>query len=195
MRKAPKAKGRHRIGWRSLRYVCPNLSKMQAQNLSWFLGDAMAKQGITTKARAAMFIAQCAHESGGFHYVEEIASGDAYEWRKDLGNTRKGDGRKYKGRGYIQITGRANYYRMSKILGENFIKYPQSLTSMKFASLSAAVWWRSAGCNTLCTAIKDPHRRLLQVTKRINGGLNGLQDRKNYFSRARRVQRFLVPKG
>ena len=73
------------------------------------LSDAMAEYGIDTPARQAGFLAQIAHESGSLVYVEEIASGAAYEGRADLGNTEPGDGERYKGRGILQITGRANY--------------------------------------------------------------------------------------
>ena len=89
------------------------------------------KYSINTPIRFAAFIAQLAHESGSFFYTEELASGAAYEGRKNLGNTVKGDGVTYKGRGFIQITGRANYTSLSKEFGVDFVKNPKLLGGKK----------------------------------------------------------------
>lgn len=136
-----------------------------------------------------MFIAQIAHESAGFRYREEIASGAAYEGRHDLGNTHPGDGRRFKGRTYIQITGRHNYRAVSEALDEDFVRHPARLAEPRYAALGAAWWWSSHGCNGLADrgSIED-------VTRRINGGLNGLSDRKRYYRRAVLVAAFLAPK-
>ena len=95
------------------------------------------------------FIAQIGHESGQLKYSEEIASGKAYEGRKDLGNTQQGDGVKFKGRGLIQITGRFNYIQLSKDLGEDFIKNPELLSTPKYAVQSACWFWNKNKLNDL----------------------------------------------
>lgn len=150
---------------------------------------AYALRRIDTPRRAAMFIAQIAHESGGFRFREEISSGAAYEGRRDLGNTQHGDGRRFKGRTYIQITGRNNYAAVSKGLGRNFVIRPHALGAPRYAALGAAWWWSTHGCNQLADS-----GDFLAVTRRINGGTNGLADRQKYYRRARSVARFLVPR-
>ncbi|MDQ3276265.1 MAG: glycoside hydrolase family 19 protein [Actinomycetota bacterium] len=178
-----------RLGWRSLRRVVPTLNPSEAKSLARDLGQAMIEQRITTRRRAAMFIAQIAHESAGFRYREEIASGAAYEGRRDLGNTRSGDGRRFKGRTFIQITGRANYRAVSSALGVDFIAHPEKLAHQKYACAGAAWWWNTHGCNALAD-----RGDFTAVTRRINGGTNGLADRQSYYRRARPVARFLTPK-
>jgi putative chitinase len=179
----------YRLGWRSLKAVCPNLSTAQAKSVARDLGQAMHEFDINTPRRAAMFIAQVAHESGGFRYREEIASGGAYEGRRDLGNVMPGDGRRFKGRSYIQITGRYNYAAISKALHVDFIRFPSKLAQPMFAAKGAAWWWKNNGCNQLADT-----GDFVQVTRRVNGGTNGLADRQRYYRRARIVSRFLVPK-
>ncbi len=149
-----------------------------------YLSVAMAEFDITSTARRAAFLAQVCHESGSLRYVEEIASGDAYDTRTDLGNTPQvdGDGRRYKGRGLLQITGRANYAACGLALNVNLIEEPHLLTAPANASLSAGWFWQVHGCNEL--ADQDLFGAL---TRRINGGYNGLDDRIQHWLRARRV--------
>ncbi|MFI8035177.1 glycoside hydrolase family 19 protein [Acinetobacter sp. ABJ_C3_5] len=123
--------------------------------------------------RLAHFIAQLAHESGNFRYMEEIASGRAYEGRKDLGNTEKGDGTRYKGRGPIQLTGRANYRKYGRALGIDFENNPEIVALPSIGMLVACKYWYDNGLNEL--ADKDD---INLITRRINGGFNGLDDRK-----------------
>lgn len=137
----------YRLGWRSLRHVCPYLTVREAKQLARDLAQAMHDFHITTRRRAEMFIAQTAHESVGFRFREEIASGALYEGRKDLGNTRPGDGRRFKGRTFIQITGRANYGAVSKALGHDFVRHPADLALPVYAAKGAAWWWSAHGCN------------------------------------------------
>ena len=144
------------------------------------LNAAMQEYHINSPLRQAAFIAQIAHESGELRYVEEIASGAAYEGRKDLGNTQPGDGMRYKGRGLIQITGRNNYAECGKALGVDLITNPELLETNGLACRSAAWFWASRGLNDL--ADKGDFKR---ITKRINGGLNGYQERLAYHARAK----------
>lgn len=143
---------------------------------------AMAEFGITTLARQASFIAQIGHESGQLQYVRELASGDAYEGRKDLGNTSPGDGRRYKGRGLIQITGRANYAACGVALSLDLLAQPELLEQPVNACRSAAWFWRTHGLNELADAGDQ-----VKVTRRINGGTNGLAERTALFAVAQRV--------
>jgi putative chitinase len=145
-----------------------------------FLLEGFKIYNINTKLRENHFLAQVAHESGEFRYLKELASGVAYEGRKDLGNIYPGDGVRHKGRGLIQITGRANYAAISKDLGVDFIKDPVLLESPHYAALSACWFWNSRNLNKYAD-LDD----FLKITKLINGGTNGLDDRKKYLDRAK----------
>lgn len=136
------------------------------------LVTSMASFNITTPKRQAAFIAEIAHESGSLAYVQEIASGKVYEGREDLGNVQAGDGVRFKGRGLIQITGRKNYDAVSTALGVSFTAEPSKLEVPEYAALSAAWFWHTHGLNTL--ADQD---HFGTITKIINGGYNGLDDR------------------
>lgn len=138
--------------------------------------------GLTTKSRVVHFLAQIAHESDGFKTVVEYASGDAYEGRKDLGNTKKGDGRKYKGRGYIQLTGRANYAAYGNLLGLDLINNPKLAEIPVNALRIALEYWKAKKLNQY--ADKDD---INTITRRINGGTNGLSDRINYLNKFKKV--------
>jgi predicted chitinase len=177
------------VGWRSLRIVAPWLSPADAQTLAAALGPAFQRYDITTPKRAAAAVAQMCHESAGFRTTTEYASGSAYEGRRDLGNTHAGDGVRFKGRGYIQITGRNNYAAVSKAFGVDFVANPQQLASPKWAAMASCWWWQAHGCNQLADS-----GDFVALTRRINGGTNGLADRQQYWSRARKVARFLVPR-
>lgn len=151
------------------------------------LNVAMHDADIDTPLRLAMFLAQIAHESGELRYTEEIASGAMYEYRRDLGNIHPGDGRKYKGRGLLQITGRANYADCSRWMtsgDENlFLDHPEMLANDPlFAARSAAWFWTTRALNP-ATDRAD----VVTVSKRINGGTNGMPDRIRYYDRARIV--------
>lgn len=153
------------------------------ENIEKFVGPltaAMEKYEITKPRRQAAFLAQIAHESGSLRYVEEIASGSAYEGRNDLGNTEPGDGIRFKGRGLIQITGRANYKELSKALNYDFISDPEALEKPGAASYSAAWFWNENNLNRLADI--DAFEK---ITRRINGGLNGLEDRLKHWERCR----------
>ena len=144
--------------------------------------DTMLKFSINTPKREAAFIAQIAHESGSLKYVKELASGAAYEGRKDLGNTEQGDGVRYKGRGLIQLTGRANYKKASEYFGQDFISHPEMIETPYYAAMVAGWYWDRHGLNQYAD-VKD----LRRITKIINGGYNGLAQRQKYYERACKV--------
>lgn len=146
--------------------------------------------GINTPARLAAFLAQIGHESVSFKFVREIASGAAYEGRADLGNTQPGDGERYRGRGLIQVTGRANYRalterlraRLGVVQVPNFEDTPVALEDTRWAALSAGDYWDSRGLNALADA-----GDFKKITKKINGGLTGLDDRLTRWERAKQA--------
>lgn len=137
---------------------------------------------INTPLRLAAFLAQIGHESGRFVYTEEIASGSAYEGRIDLGNTQLGDGIRYKGRGLIQITGRNNYTRLSKDLEIDFVSEPALLCLPQFAVWSACWYWSWRKLNQLAD-----EGLFRDITKKINGGYNGLEDREKLYANCKRA--------
>ncbi len=146
------------------------------------LNDTLTRFTIDTPAKQAYFLSQICHESGCFRYTEEIASGVDYEGRTDLGNTISGDGMRFKGRGLIQITGRANYKKLSDYFGTNFIANPYALKNPQWACLSAGWFWSKKGLNEVCDK-----NNFLMVTYLINGGFNGLEDRLKYLVKSYNV--------
>ena len=143
----------------------------------------MKKYDITTGLRMTHFIAQIGHETASLLYTEEIADGSAYEGRQDLGNSHPGDGKRYKGRGLIQLTGRANYTAYSKDSGIDYVADPERVASDPFVAVDVACWyWNRRKINNL--ADKDDVKA---VTKAVNGGYNGLDDRIEYLHRAKAV--------
>lgn len=154
----------------------------QARALPWVqpLNDVMARYSINTPMRAAAFVAQLAHESVKFAYTKEIwgptAAQRAYEppseKAADLGNTQPGDGLRFCGRGLIQVTGRANYQACGKGLGLDLIATPTLLEQAEYAAASAGWFWNAHGLNAYADS-----GDFVTLTKRINGGTNGLADR------------------
>jgi predicted chitinase len=179
----------HTISPDALRHVCPNLSPADAARIAAGLGEAFHRYGIDTDRRAAMAVAQWAHESDRFKTSQEYASGSAYEGRKDLGNTQRGDGVRFKGRGRIMVTGRSNYAAMGKALGLDLIGRPDVLAESPHSELASGQWWKDHDCNGFCD--RDD---FVGLTRRINGGVNGLADRQALYARAREVARDLVPR-
>jgi len=150
------------------------------------LPTLLAAAEINTPLRISHFISQVAHESDGFCAIEEYASGAAYEGRKDLGNTQKGDGIRFKGRGPIQLTGRANYrdftiwMRKRRPDCPDFEANPELVATWPWAGWAAAYFWAEKDLNAL--ADRDD---LVAVTKRINGGRNGIDERGAYLKKAK----------
>ena len=174
------------------------------------LEDVFAKYDINTPKRQASFIGQCAHESNNFKTLEENLNYSAeglmrvwhsrfptlevaqqyarnpekiankvYGGRSDLGNTEDGDGWKFHGRGLIQLTGRANYTVCGEALGRPFAETPEMVLDPENATMSAGWFWNKKGLNSLADS-----GDVETMTKRINGGLNGLDDRKAKIAKA-----------
>ena len=143
-------------------------------------GIQRAQQSLlTTPIRLSYFLGQILHESGEFRYVEEIASGEAYQGRKDLGDIHPGDGVKFKGRGLIQITGLDAYTACGKALGLDLVNHPELLEQPEYAVASAVWFWRVNNLNDLA----DKHN-YAAITRRINGGMNGWESRLMYEHKA-----------
>ena len=170
-----------------LRAILPHSGRRVDQFFP-YLESTMQEFHIDSAPRQAAFIAQLAHESGEFRYVQEIASGDAYEGRRDLGNTEPGDGRRFKGRGLIQVTGRDNYRDCGHALGLPLLDQPDLLEQPEHACRSAGWFWASRGLNE-----KADMSDFLGISIKINGrnrstGLpNGWSDRLMYWGRAKMV--------
>lgn len=165
-----------------LRQIMPNCAAAKRADYLPYIQQAMQEFQITSYLREAAFLAQLAHESGELRYMEELASGAAYEGRKDLGNTQPGDGKLYKGRGPIQLTGRANYKKYGDLLGLDLINDPTIAATKEVGFRIAGQFWSLNGLNQLAD-----QQDFKQITKRINGGYNGLDDRTKYYNRAKQV--------
>jgi len=147
------------------------------------LARACACYEINTPLRIAAFIAQIGHESGCLRYTSEIWGPTKwqrrYEGRADLGNTEPGDGFRFRGRGLIQLTGRANYARASNALGVDLLASPELLEQPRLAALSAAWFWDAHHLNDLADSGDMRH-----ITRLINGGYHGLEERMALYERA-----------
>lgn len=146
------------------------------------LNAAMLEFEIDNVLREAAFLAQIAHESSELRYLEEIASGAAYEGREDLGNDEPGDGVRFKGRGVLQITGRSNYAACGHALDLDLLEHPERLVEPNNACRAAGWFWHEHGLNELAD-----RGDFLAITKRINGGIKGWAQRLNYYRKAQDV--------
>jgi putative chitinase len=173
-----------------LQQIMPNLPADKRDAYLPYLNAIMPMYGIESPAREAAFLAQIAHESGQLRYWEEIwgptAAQKRYEPPSDLatrlGNTKPGDGKRYKGRGPIQITGRANYRKYGGLLGYDLENNPDLAATTQVGLQAAGQYWQSNGLNELAD-----RQDFLTITKRINGGTNGLADRQKFYDIAKRV--------
>lgn len=164
-----------------IRQMMPNAGSRLDAHLP-YIAPALEKAAIDTPARIAAFMAQLAHESAEYRYMEEIANGSAYEGRADLGNTQPGDGRTYKGHGPIQITGRANHEACGYALGLDLILHPRLICEPGYGTASACWFWNSRKLSKI--ADRD---WFATITKTINGGVNGWMDRLRYYQHNRRI--------
>lgn len=152
------------------------------------LNEYLPKYGISTQLRLDHFLGQAAEETAGFRTLTEYASGAEYEGRRDLGNTEPGDGPRFKGRGIFQLTGRDNYAYMRQKLGVDLVNNPEMAATPIIAVQTACLFWQMRGLNTL--ADNDD---IQGITRRINGGLNGLNDREIFTDRADNILSPLFP--
>lgn len=178
-----------------LRKIAPKVAAYKAERQTAVIagfGSMLPKVlpyiGVTTPLRVSHFLAQTAHESDGFSTCEEYASGAAYEGRANLGNTDAGDGKRFKGRGPIQLTGRSNYRQFTAWMRSiqpdcpDFERKPELVAQWPWAGWAASFYWTTRNLNKLADA-----DNLVAVTKVINGGRNGLEDRARYLSKAKAV--------
>jgi predicted chitinase len=173
-----------------LRQVMPNLPAAKRALYLPHLNAALTTYTIDTPLRTAAFVAQLAHESGEFRWMEEIWGPTAAQLRYEppstlatkLGNTQAGDGKRFKGRGPIQITGRFNYAKFGGLLGLDLVGNPALAATPEVAFATAGLYWQRNGLNELADA-----RDFVTITRRINGGTNGLADRQMYYERAKAV--------
>lgn len=167
-----------------LRAIAPRANPKLAGELAAAMTEILPATDIATPLRLAHFLAQAAHESDGFktlcEYWGPTPAQKAYEGRKDLGNVKRGDGRLYRGRGIFQLTGRANYRSVGETLGLLLETEPALAAEPHHAVRIAAEYWTSRKLNEAADADE-----LRVITRRINGGLNGLADRSRYLTRAK----------
>ncbi len=173
-----------------LQQIMPRLAAAKLQLYLPHLNRAMQAYGVDTMQRTAAFVAQLAHESGEFRWMEEIWGPTDPQRRYEppgtlaarLGNTQPGDGKRFKGRGPIQITGRFNYTKYGALLGADLVTQPDLAATPEIAFATAGLYWKSNGLNELADA-----NDFIKITRRINGGTNGLADRQKYHMRALQV--------
>lgn len=144
------------------------------------LNDCLNRYEINTLARIRHFLSQIAHESGGLQWLQELADGWDYEGRDDLGNVESGDGPRFKGAGVIQLTGRANYEAFSRSINDPLVMQGCEYVAQHYPFTSAGFWWHNNDMNSLC----DRGASVEDVTLRVNGGYNGLDDRIYYYEKA-----------
>jgi predicted chitinase len=178
------------INQNQLQRIMPHLPQAKAEQFLPHLNQALRDYGVDTVLRTAAFVAQLAHESAEFRFMEEIWGPTDAQRRYEpvstlatrLGNTQAGDGKRFKGRGPIQITGRANYARYGQLLGRDLVAEPQLAAQPEVAFSIAGLFWASNGLNE-----KADEEDFVGITKRINGGTNGLEDRQRYYAQAKAV--------
>ncbi len=176
-----------------LQKIMPQLPAAKRATLFPFLTAAIGEFAIERPPRAAAFLAQLAHESGQFRFMEEIWGPTPAQRRyeppgklaTDLGNTETGDGKRFKGRGPIQITGRANYRRYGDLLGVDLIADPPRAALPEVAFRVAGLYWSKKGLNELADRVT--REAFKEITRRINGGFNGLADREKFYEKAKTV--------
>jgi putative chitinase len=178
------------MGRKTWRALLDHMARRPLDARGDLIAEGMIKHlpaySIDTELRIAHFLAQACHETGDFNHLREIwgptAAQRRYEGRKDLGNTQPGDGRRYMGRGIFQLTGRANYREIGKALSLPLEAEPDLAARGDLSVRIACHYWMTRGINAL--ADKDD---IQAVTKKINGGHNGLKDRERCLARAKAI--------
>lgn len=173
-----------KITEQQIRRIMPKAMGERVKEFVKSFNDYSEQFGINTPLRVAHYIAQVAHETGELKWLEEIASGQQYEGRKDLGNTQPGDGKRFKGRGYLMCTGRGNYqaYANSGFCVGDLMSHPEWLAKQPGCQKVSMWFWKTKGLNKFADA--DDCRG---VTKRINGGYNGYSQRAYYTRVSKKV--------
>ena len=166
-----------------IRAMMPRAGKRLDPHLP-YIGPALEAGAINTPRRIAAFMAQLAHESGEYQYMEEIADGRDYEWRADLGNVHAGDGPLFKGHGPIQITGRTAHRRCGEKLGLDLLSDPLLICRPEYGTRAAVWFWNDKMGGLSCLADVD---WFLTICRYVNGGENGLADRLAYWRRNREI--------
>jgi putative chitinase len=169
------------------------LSRADAEAHAEALAPALLKYGINTPRRAAACLAQFAHETGGWRWLRELGGAAyfrKYEGRQDLGNVSPGDGARYRGRGYIQITGKFNYALEAIASGLPLLKKPELLEEKPHAAMASCRFWWTHGLNGLAD-----RNQFTTITRIINGGVNGLEDRKVKWKIAKTIMQNLHQTG
>jgi predicted chitinase len=184
------------INLEQFNYIMQNTKSFILEEHIQYCNEAMRKFEINNKLRMQHFLSQVGHESMGLKYMSEIASGQAYEGRRDLGNIHPGDGKKFKGHGPIQITGRANHTEYFNFIGRpDLIETPEILENDFELCWGASAWfWTTRGLNQIADSDDDSvsifrgqNKALCKITRIINGWYNGLTDRALYLKRAKEV--------
>ena len=182
----------------TMREIAPHFSGENGERQNAIItavGEVLASTldlyAINTRQRIAHFLGQTCHESAGFRTTEEFASGEAYEKRLDLGNTQLGDGVRYKGRGLLQLTGRANYKTFGEKLGVKLEEHPALAADPVLSLKIACEFWKKKKLNQFCDSDD-----IVELTRRINGGKNGLDERRSFTSKAKtavaRIEGFVL---
>ncbi len=162
--------------------MCPTSKDDVVEGVSKYLTKFSDFYDVNTKLRMAHFLAQASHESAHFRTLQEYATGEAYEGRKDLGNTQPGDGKRYKGRGIFQVTGRANYKKYGELVGIDLETNPEIASHPDISVKTALEYWRSHNLNKYAD-LDD----IKSITRKINGGYNGLTERVAYLEKAKKL--------
>jgi putative chitinase len=170
--------------------TCTGATPSRAAAWTLPISSAMDQYQIDSPARQAAFLSQIGHESGGLNWTAELWGPTAQQLKyeppselaAELGNTDKGDGSLFRGRGLIMITGRANYTTVADALCLDCLNNPAMLAAPEWAAMSAAWWWSMHGLNALADA-----GNFQQITRVINGGLTGEADRERLWGDAKQA--------
>jgi putative chitinase len=168
-----------------LRAIAPSARGGLVGPLAEALTKYLPRYEIDTPLRQAHFLAQAAHETAGLTTLEELGGPSyfkRYDGRKDLGNVQAGDGYRFRGRGIFQITGRINYEAYGKRLRKDLVNDPEEAADPETSVRIACEYWKAKGLNGWADRDDVEH-----ITRRINGGTNGLSSRKAYLAKAKRV--------